>query len=338
MGRKRKAVARAAGALAGVSALAAGVSYLTTRFFVRAALDRKKPKAMEATHRRASGSKGNDEFRHFRAAAAQRLLEEETQPVFLTAQDGVRLAGHWYPCENPERVVIAVHGWRTTWNRDFGMMADFLHESGCDVLFIEQRGQNDSGGDYMGFGVTEQFDCQDWAQWVIRCKSDSLPIYLYGVSMGGATVCMAAGLLLPETVHGIIGDCGFTSPDAIWKHVAEDNFHVPYGINRRMAGHLYQKRNQINPFHYSAVEALGRTQIPVLLIHGEEDRFVPVEMARENFEACASPKRLLIVPGAGHAMSYYTDPEGYETALRNFWKDFDGETGTSSVPEGSEEP
>lgn len=337
MGLTKKTFAKATGALVGVSAVAAGVSYLSTRFFVRAALDREQPRAMGKTHHQASGSKENEEFRHYRAAAAQRLLEVEMEQATITARDGVKLVGHWYPCQDPKRIILAVHGWRTSWNRDFGMAADFLHESHCSVLFIEQRGQNGSGGDYMGFGVTEQFDCLDWLQWILQHKSDSLPIYLYGISMGAATVMMAAGLSLPETVHGIVADCGFTSPDAIWKHVAEDNLHVPYGIHRPTAGYLYRKRNQLNPFHYSATEALSRTHIPVLLIHGEEDHFVPVQMAYENYEACASPKRLLIVPGAGHAMSYFMDMEGYEAALQDFWKDFDGAANPSSVLTGSEE-
>ncbi len=323
MGLTRKTFTKAVGALMGASTVAAATSWLTTRFFVRAALDRKQPKAMTRTRRHASGSRGNEEFKAYRRAAAQALLEADTRTVSITARDGVTLVGHWRPCPEAERIILAVHGWRTTWNRDFGMTAEFLQKSRCSVLYIEQRGQNDSGGDYMGFGVTEQFDCQDWVDYLLREQSGDLPIYLYGISMGASTVLMASGLPLPEQVHGIVADCGYTSPEAIWKHVARDNLHTPYGFCRPVAGHLYRKRNRMDPFGYSALEALGRTAIPVLLIHGAEDHFVPARMAYENYNACASPKRLLIVPGAGHVMSYYMDPEGYEAALRNFWRDFD---------------
>lgn len=320
---KKKAV-QVAGALAGISALTAAVSYLNTRFFIHAALDREMPKAMNRSHDLISGSKRSEAFKTFRSSAAQALLEADTQTVTITARDGISLVGHWYPCENPKRILIAAHGWRTTWNRDFGMVAPFLHQHNCSILFLEQRGQNSSGGDYMGFGVTEQFDCLDWVDYVLSEKSQTLPIYLFGISMGGATVLMASGLPLPEAVHGIIGDCGFTSPDAIWEHVVKDNLHVPYFPHRAAAGRLYRKRNHIDPFGYSALDALSRTQVPVLLIHGEADSFVPVEMAYENYNACASPKRLLTVPEAGHVMSYYVDPERYEAALLNFWQDFDG--------------
>ena len=61
----------------------------------------------------------------------------------------------------------------------------------------------------------------------------------------------------------------------------------------------------------------------VLFIHGTDDRFVPIEMTYENYKACAAPKRLLVVPGAGHGMSYFLDKEGYEAAMQQFWREFD---------------
>lgn len=61
----------------------------------------------------------------------------------------------------------------------------------------------------------------------------------------------------------------------------------------------------------------------MLLIHGEDDHFVPVRMAYENQAACASPCRLLVVPQADHAMSCYVDRQEYEDALRRFWEAYD---------------
>ena len=75
---------------------------------------------------------------------------------------------------------------------------------------------------------------------------------------------------------------------------------------------------------YSTVEALKNTNVPVLFIHGSDDKFVPVEMTFENYKACASPKRLLIVCGADHAMSYYVNKDEYEKSVLEFWQSFDG--------------
>ena len=62
-------------------------------------------------------------------------------------------------------------------------------------------------------------------------------------------------------------------------------------------------------------------RVPILFIHGQADSFVPVEMTMQNYEACASPKRVLIVPGANHGMSYFLDREGYEAAVKAFFRE-----------------
>ena len=76
----------------------------------------------------------------------------------------------------------------------------------------------------------------------------------------------------------------------------------------------------MGPEDYSTTEALQNTKIPVMLVHGTDDTFVPVEMTYENYKACASPKKLLIVPGADHGMSYYAAKDEYEKAALEFWQ------------------
>ena len=48
---------------------------------------------------------------------------------------------------------------------------------------------------------------------------------------------------------------------------------------------------------------------------------MPVEMTLENYEACAAPKKLLIVDGANHGMSYVMERQTYEQAVIEFWKE-----------------
>ena len=86
---------------------------------------------------------------------------------------------------------------------------------------------------------------------------------------------------------------------------------------------LCRRRLRDDLLEVSTLDAMGNCRVPVLFVHGSDDGFVPVEMTYENFKACAGPKRLLIVPGATHGMSYLVDQKGYENAARSFWKDFD---------------
>ena len=309
-----------------VVAAAAGASlsaYLTTKFLVKAAVDREGPRMMQKAGNLLAGTQMDNQFLAELDAAAKQLEAKKSETVTITSRDGISLVGHFIPSENPKRVIIAMHGWRSSWTKDFGTMSDFWEANDCSVLYAEQRGQNNSGGDYMGFGLTERYDVLNWINWVTERCGSKLPIYLAGVSMGATTVLMAAGLNLPSNVHGIAGDCGFTSPQAIWKHVANKNLHLVYGLRSIMADTMFKERLQMATNDYSTVEALKNSKTPILLVHGTEDHFVPVEMTYENYVACAAPKKLFIVPGADHGMSYYTDKQGYEKTIKEFWNEFD---------------
>ena len=203
------------------------------------------------------------------------------------------------------------------------MIADFFRENGCSVLFAEQRGQGASGGEHMSFGLLERYDCLDWIEWVNAQTGGKHPVYLCGISMGASTVLMAGGLNLPTNIRGIIADCGYTAPTAIWKHVAQKHLHLDYRICGGIASRRAKKKANLDVNAMSCPMALSRCRVPVLFIHGTDDRFVPVEMTYENYKACAAPKRLMIVPGAQHGMSYPTDPDGYQEALKSFWTAFD---------------
>jgi len=299
------------------------LSHNVTKRMVNLALDRETTENVDGAKKQFAGKRDMYDFFDELNTSGERLLSSEYEDVEIMADDGIKLVGHLKTCEKPERVIIAIHGWRSSWSHDFGMADEFWINNNCNVLYVEQRGQNNSGGEYMGFGILERFDCVKWAEWVYKKYSD-LPIYLFGVSMGATTVLMASALELPENVRGIIADCGFTSPNAIWKHVAENSLHIPYeGLRRIVANNICRKKIKYGTKSYSATEALKNCKIPVLFIHGTEDNFVPVEMTYENYKACTSEKRLFIVPGADHGMSYYTDKKGYEKVLEEFWQDYE---------------
>lgn len=316
----KKVIAASALTLGAVTA-AGAASYAATGKLVSIAMDRPLPKASPRAKKRLSGTELPPLLREGRAVLARKLEQRELEAVRICAADGTWLSGHWYSAENPKRVVVAMHGWRSSWSADFGILADFWIARGCSILFAEQRGHSHSGGQYIGFGLLERSDCLDWVNWV-NTRTQNLPIYLWGVSMGASTVLMASDLVLPDNVAGIIADCGYTSPQAIWEHIARHNLGIPYGrLQSTLASRLCRRKIQVGIDAYACPRALKRCRVPVLLIHGAADRFVPVEMTYENYEACAAPKKLFIVPGAGHGMSYVKDPTGYRNTVTAFWRD-----------------
>lgn len=304
---------------AGAAVLASLSAYATTKCIIDASLNREMPKALRRAGRRIAKETGGNEFRNNMKNASKKLAALSAEVVAITAHDGETLIGHYFPCESPQRMIIAFHGWRSTWHGDFGMISDFWHESHCSVLYVEQRGQNNSGGKYMGFGLIERFDCLDWLNWEIERCGSALPVYLAGVSMGATTVLLAAGLQLPPNVHGIMADCGFTSPHAIWKHIASDKLHIRFGLRSALADMMCRRKIRMGSKEYSTTDALKKARVPVLFIHGTADHFVPVCMTYENYAACASSKELLIVPGANHGMSYLIEPEKYKKTVTAFW-------------------
>lgn len=320
-----KKVLIGSGIAAGFAALASGVSQALTRGLGHIALDRELPSLPSVrSKRRVSGSQTLVAMQELAKTAAAQLEQMPHERVEIQSEDGLTLVGHWFPLPGAKRVVVAMHGWRSSWASDFGAISDFWRRSGCSVLYAEQRAQGDSQGEYMGFGLLERKDCALWAAWADAMTGSTLPVYLAGLSMGATTVLLAAGQPLPASVRGIMADCGFTSAHAIWKHVAEQNLHVRYtGLRRATMEGLFRKKLHTSPGDCSTEEVLRQSKIPVLLIHGQADSFVPVEMTLANYEACAAPKQLLLVPGAGHGMSYLVARETYEAAVLAFWERWD---------------
>ena len=131
---------------------------------------------------------------------------------------------------------------------------------------------------------------------------------------------MAADLPLPESVKGIIADCPYSAPLAIirevcWSMPKAMRILYPFArLSARLFGHF-------DLCGASAVDSVTRARLPILLIHGEADHFVPCYMSREIAAACASPVRLETFPEAGHGLSYIVDPERYRRVVLAFLRD-----------------
>lgn len=67
-----------------------------------------------------------------------------------------------------------------------------------------------------------------------------------------------------------------------------------------------------------ACKALAHTDIPLLIIHGDEDMQAPLSMAYKLYDSCNGEKQLYIVHGADHSENYRKDPGGYEKIVTKF--------------------
>jgi fermentation-respiration switch protein FrsA (DUF1100 family) len=64
------------------------------------------------------------------------------------------------------------------------------------------------------------------------------------------------------------------------------------------------------------VVSVKNSRVPMLFIHGAEDKLVPPYMVQDIYEACGSEyKDILVVESADHAQSYKVDKEQFEAKL-----------------------
>lgn len=240
------------------------------------------------------------------------------QEVQITSFDGLKLQGKFYEFAPGAPVEIMFHGYRGNAERDLSGGVHRCFKVRRSALVVEQRCSRGSEGNTITFGINEHRDCLKWVDFAIDYLGSDIKIILTGISMGAATVMMAAGEKLPENVIGILADCGYTSAKEIMYHVMRTMKLPPkicypfVKLGAKLFGRFGLDEN-------APVEAMKRCTLPVIFFHGEADDFVPCSMSRENFEVCAARKRLVTVPGAGHGLSYAVQPQRYLQELRDFF-------------------
>jgi len=257
-------------------------------------------------------------FRESMLKWAQETADTPHKEYSITSFDGLTLYGKYYECKAGAPVELMLHGYRGNAVRDLsgGMQRCFALEH--NAFIVDQRCSGKSGGNVISFGINERRDCLSWVNFIIKELGEDTKIILCGISMGAATVLMAAGEELPSNVIGVLADCGYNSAKDIICSVIK-KLHLPprlcypfVKLGARIFGHFNLEEN-------SPQEALKRCKIPVIFFHGEADTFVPAYMSKANFDACNSKKRLVTIPDAAHGLSYLVDPDTYLKELRNFF-------------------
>lgn len=249
----------------------------------------------------------------------EQLKEITAEDVFINSFDGLKLHGRYYHVKDGAPLDIQFHGYNGNAMRDFCGGNKISKESGHNSLLIDQRAHGMSRGKTISFGINERKDCLSWVRYAVERFGEDTEIVLSGVSMGAATVLMASDLGLPKNVKAIVADCGYSSPKAIINKVMRDS-GLPDKLMYPFVWLGAMVFGKFNLTESSAVSAVSESDVPILIIHGGADDFVPCYMAEEIYKACRSEKKLLIVPGAGHGMSYLVDKDLYEKTVKDFIK------------------
>ena len=241
------------------------------------------------------------------------------EAVTFNASDGVQLHG-WFLPGNPEGLPLVIsHGFHTS-RREGLPVGIALRDRGHNVLLFDFRAHGESDGQRTSCGPLETRDLEGAVGYLLRrpeVKGDRAGVI--GYSMGAAIALMvAAGV---PAIGAVVADSSFASIRGALPHYFRAAFplpafpfaHLALWFGERLVG---VKADAIRP-----VEAIGKiAPRPVLLIHGVEDRLVPLSEAFRLYEAAGEQTGLWTVAGAGHAAARELDFQGYLDRVDHFFR------------------
>lgn len=259
----------------------------------------------------------------FREKMAHWVKETKALPqeeYSITSFDGLTLYGKYYEYEKGAPTELMFHGYRGSALRDLAGGVSRCFKIKHSAFIVDQRCSEKSGGNVISFGINEHRDCLRWVDFLVQHFGPDVKIILTGISMGAATVLMAAGKPLPQNVIGVIADCGYNSPKDIIKKEVK-SMGLPVGLGYWFVKTAARIMGKFDLEEYSPEEAVKSCSVPVIFFHGDTDDYVPCQMSRINYEACASKKHLVMIEGAGHGLAYPVAPEKYVKELKDFFEE-----------------
>lgn len=248
-------------------------------------------------------------FREEISRIFKQIYERPCEFVTITSHDGLTLSGRYYHVCDGAPLDIGFHGYRSCAFTDFAGGSELSFHMGHNLLLVDQRAHGRSQGRTITFGIQERLDVLSWVDYALRRFGPETRILLYGVSMGAATVLMASGLPLPENVKGIIADCPYSTPLDIILHVGK-TYPLPQWLIRPFVILGAKIYGGFDLTETDAVKAVKDAKVPILVIHGENDGFVPCHMSDVKQANPALVERHTF-PGADHALSYLVDTKRY---------------------------
>ncbi len=257
-----------------------------------------------------------DPYRADMSRLFHQLNNHPYEAVSIYSHDGLKLFGRYYHVKDGAPLDIGFHGYRSSYLTDFSGGSELSFQMEHNLLLIDERAHGKSQGHSITFGIQERQDVLSWVYYALERFGMDTKILLYGVSMGGATVLMASELELPENVKGIIADCPYASPLDIILYVGKDH-PVPLWLIRPFTILGAKIFGGFRIRETDAVRAVKNAKIPILIIHGEADNFVPTAMSDLVSHNPALITRHTF-PGAAHGISYLVDAPRYQKIVKEF--------------------
>ena len=224
-----------------------------------------------------------DIYEPYRDVMVKWMKEARALPhddISIVSFDGLTLWGKYYEFAPGAPIELMFHGYRGNADRDLCGGVQRCFSLGHSALIVDQRACGKSDGNKITFGVLESRDCLSWLDYMVDRFGPEQETILCGISMGAATVTMAAGMPLPANVTSVLADCGYTSAKEIIEKVIKVDMKLPpklaypfVKLGAKVFGGFDLEENP-------PIDAVTNTKIPIIFIHGSNDAFVPCDMSR----------------------------------------------------------
>ncbi|SUD31219.1 alpha/beta hydrolase [Pseudomonas fluorescens] len=233
------------------------------------------------------------------------VQEFELKPASF--KSGQSLHGWWWPAQKKDApAILYLHGVR--WNLTGQLFRiEQLHAQGYSVLAIDYRGFGQSQGDLPSETSVYEDARIAWERFQVL-QPDPGKRLIYGHSLGGAVAIdlaaelgqQAAAKELPPPVRGLVIESTFTSLADVAAAVANTSLPVRWLLSQK----------------FDSIDKIANIHMPLLVVHGLDDRYVPPRFSQQLFDAAQEPKHLLLIPGASHNNSLSLGGRNYRQALQ----------------------
>ena len=223
------------------------------------------------------------------------VLEGDDGPVFEPTDDQPR---HTH---EPRGTICLIPGFYDTVNQQrYLMWARVFASEGYRTILVDQRGHGHSTGDWSTYGVKESRDMIKVLNEVDRRGLLQPPVGIAAVSFGAATGMQIADR--DERIEALVLISTFTT----MRDVVPD-FGRAIGFTSFSDEHyqkvidLAGKYADFDPDESDVIQRLARSNVPTLLIHGENDDLIPIRHALRLYHAGhRDTVELMRVAGADH--------------------------------------
>jgi len=251
--------------------------------------------------------------------AATQLAESlgaRLEDAQIAAADGVPLRGWFFRAAAPSgNAVILLHGVADNRASASGFARMFLARH-YDVLAIDARAHGESGGSLATYGLLEVDDLHRWADWLTTEHAERR-LFGLGESMGAAILLQS--LRDDHRFAAVAAESPFSSLREVAYYRLAAKLHCGPWLGRTLlrpiveTGFWYARlRYGLKLGQVSPAAAAASTQVPILLIHGAEDRNIPPSQSRQILAAARGHVELWIVPHAGHTAACAQSPGEFE--------------------------